>query len=106
MPDFKIFVTMDASDTGSGAVLAFGKTYETARPVAYDSRSFKGAELNYPVHEKELLAIIRALSKWRTDLLGYCFKVWTDHHTLEHFGTQKDLSRQQAHCYDSAGSPS
>ena len=58
MPRFKIFVTTDASDTGSGAVLSFGQTYETARPVAYDSRTFKGAELNYPVHEKELLAII------------------------------------------------
>ena len=96
MPNYKIFVTTDASDVGSGAVLSFGPTYETARPVAYDSRAFKGAELNYPVHEKELLAIIRALGKWRTDLLGYNFEVWTDHKTLEHFGTQRDLSRRQA----------
>jgi hypothetical protein len=96
MPNYKIFVTTDASDTGSGAILSFGPTYETARPVAYDSRSFKGAELNYPVHEKELLAIIRALGKWRTDLLGFRFKIWTDHKTLEHFGNQQDLSRRQA----------
>ena len=75
MPGHKIFVTTDASDTGSGTLLAFGPTYETARPVAYDSRAFKGAELNYPVHEKELLAIIQALAKWRTDLLGYTFQV-------------------------------
>jgi hypothetical protein len=96
MPGHKIFVTTDASNFGSGAVLAFGPTYKTARPVAYDSRAFKGAELNYPVHEKELLAIIRALAKWRTDLLGYSFEVWTDHRTLEHFGTQRDLSCRQA----------
>ena len=64
--------------------------------MAYNSQAFKGAELNYPVHEKELLAIIRALAKWRTDLLGYKFKVWTDHHTLEHFNTQCDLSQRQA----------
>jgi hypothetical protein len=96
LPDSKIFVTTDASDFGSGAMLSFGRTYETARPVAYDSRSFKGAELNYPVHEKELLAIIRALAKWRTDLLGNAFEVWTDHRTLEHFQTQRDLSRRQA----------
>lgn len=95
MPNYKIFVTTDASDTGSGAILSFGPSYELARPVAYDSRSFKGAELNYPVHEKELLAIIRALSKWRTDLLGYRFEIWTDHKTLEHFGNQRDLSRRQ-----------
>jgi len=65
MPTHKIFVTTDASDTHSGAVLSFGKTWETARPVAFDSMTFKGAELNYLVHEKELLAIMRALKKWR-----------------------------------------
>jgi hypothetical protein len=56
-----IFVTTDASDKWSGAMLSFGPTWETARPVAFDSMTFKGSELNYPIHEKELLAIIRAL---------------------------------------------
>ena len=96
MPDHKIFMTTDASDTGSGAILAFGPTYETAHPVAYGSWSFKGLELNYPVHEKELFPIICALGKWWTDLLGYRFKIWTDHKTLEHFSTQRDLSHHQA----------
>jgi len=48
MPEYKIFVTTDASDIASGAVLSFGKSWESAHPVAYDSCSFKGAELNYP----------------------------------------------------------
>ena len=96
IPNHKIFVTTDASDTGSGAILSFGPSYKLARPVAYDSHSFKGAELNYPVHEKELLAIIRALAKWRTDLLSYRFEIWTDHKTLIHFDNQRDLSRHQA----------
>ena len=39
----------------------------------------KGAEKNYPVHEKELLAIIRTLKKWRSDLLGIPIHVYTDH---------------------------
>ena len=30
MPDYKIFVTMDASDLGSGAVLSFGPSYDLA----------------------------------------------------------------------------
>jgi hypothetical protein len=55
----------------------------------------KGAEKNYPVHEKELLAIIRALKKWRSDLLGSHIFVYTDHRTLENFDTQKDLSCRQ-----------
>ena len=96
MPGHKKFVTTDTSDIGSGAVLSFGPSYDKAWPVAYDSCTFKGAELNYPVHEKELLAIIQALGKWHTDLLGYPFKVWTDHKTLKHFPTQRDLSWQQA----------
>lgn len=96
MPKNKIYVTTDASDKGTGTLLSFGKTWETARPVAFESMTLKGAQLNYPVHEKEMLAIIRALTKWRTDLLGVPFTVLTDHKTLENFNTQRDLSRRQA----------
>jgi hypothetical protein len=92
----KVFLTTDASDLCTGAVLSFGPSWETARPVAFDSSSLKDAELNYPVHEKELLAIIRAIKKWKCDLLGIPFFVYTDHKTLLNFNTQKDLSRRQA----------
>ncbi len=94
--DNKIFVTSDASDRRTGAVLSWGPTWETACPVAYDSVQLKGAQLNYPVHEKELLAIVRACKKWRSDLLGEHFQVYTDHRALENFETQKTLSRRQA----------
>lgn len=91
----KIFVTCDASIRRTGAVLSFGETWETARPVAYDSLQLNSAQRNYPVHKQELLAIVRALAKWRVDLLGTEFTVYTDHHTLEAFDTQHDLSRRQ-----------
>ena len=91
----KIFVTTDASDRRTGAVLSFGDTWETARPVAYDSYQLNDAEKNYPVHEKELLAIVKALKKWRTSLLGTHFDIFTDHRTLEYFQSQKDMSRRQ-----------
>jgi RNase H-like domain found in reverse transcriptase/Reverse transcriptase (RNA-dependent DNA polymerase) len=93
--DNKIFVTCDASDWRIGATLSFGLTWETARLVAFDLLQLKLAEKNYLVHEKELLAIIHALKKWRSDLLGTHFYVYTDHHTLENFDMQKDLSRCQ-----------
>jgi hypothetical protein len=70
MPDCRIFVTTDTSDYQSGAVLSFGPTWETAKPVAFDTKPFKAVELNYSVHEKELLAIVQALTKWHSDLLG------------------------------------
>ena len=91
----KIFVTTDASDRRTGAILSFGDTWETARPVAYDSYQLNNAEKNYPVHEKELLAIVKALKKWRTSLLGTRFEIFTDHRTLEYFQSQKDMSRRQ-----------
>ena len=92
----KIFVTTDTSDFHSGAVLSFGKDWESVHPVAFDSMTFEGAELNYPVHEKEMLAIIRVLKKWWADLFGSAFTIFTDHKTLEKFDSQHDLSCQQA----------
>ena len=59
----KIFLMTDASDRCTGAILSFGTSWETARPITFDSSSLKDAELNYPVHKKELLAIIHALKK-------------------------------------------
>ena len=64
--EFNIYVTMDASDHCTGAVLSFGKTWETVCPIAYDCYQLNDAEKNYPTHEKELLAIIKALKKWRS----------------------------------------
>ena len=89
-------MTADASDRATGAVLSFGPTWETARPVAFDSKTLKDAELNYPTHEKELLAILRGIRKWKVDLLGSPFLVYTDHKTLLNFHTQRDMSRRQA----------
>ncbi|RDB23205.1 Transposon Tf2-9 polyprotein [Hypsizygus marmoreus] len=94
--DNKIFVTCDASQRRTGAVLSFGPSWERARPVAFESRQLRGPELHYPVHEQEMLAIMRAVTKWRTDLLGSHIHIYTDHKTLENFDHQKDLSRRQA----------
>ena len=92
----KIFVTCDVSDRRTRACLSFGETWEMARPVAWDSAQLSAAEKNYPTHEKEMLAIVRALKKFRADLLGTHFTIFTDHRTLECFQGQRDLSRRQA----------
>jgi len=54
----KIYVTCDASDWRTGAMLSVRPTPQTARPIAFDSMQLRSAQLNYPVHEKELLAIV------------------------------------------------
>jgi hypothetical protein len=92
----KIFVTCDASKQHTGAILSFGESWETARPVAFDSRQLKGPELHYPVHEQELLSIMHTLAKWHTDLLGSNIYIYTNHKTPQNFDSQKDLSLRQA----------
>ena len=75
----RIFMTCNASDWRMGACLSFGETWETTQPVAYDSMQLSPAEKNYPIHEKELLAVVGALKKWQLDLLGSEFTMYTDH---------------------------
>ena len=83
-----IYVTTDASDRHTGAILSFGKTWEMVRPVAYESYQLNDAKKNYPTHKKELLAIIKALKKWRSHLSA-CFEIYMDHHTLEYSNHKK-----------------
>ena len=54
------------------------------------------AEMNYPTHERELLAVIHALRTWCHYLLGKRFKISTDHHSLKYLMTQPNLSKKQA----------
>ena len=53
------------------------------------------------INELLVVSITCMLGKWQTDLLGYSFKVWTDHKTLEHFGMQCNLSSRQARWMES-----
>lgn len=58
------------------------------------------AEHNYHIHDKELLAVIRALQCWRAELIGLQaeepFLIITDHEALKYFGTKRPLNARQA----------
>ncbi|KAH8172320.1 reverse transcriptase (RNA-dependent DNA polymerase) domain-containing protein [Sarocladium implicatum] len=56
-----------------------------------------GPELNYPIHDKELMAIIEAFREWKHYLSGasHQVKVYTDHKNLTTFTTTKDLNKRQ-----------
>lgn len=56
------------------------------------------AEINYPIHDKEMLAIVRALEVWRPELEGSLsrIQVVSDHKALEYFMTIKALLGRQA----------
>ena len=96
-PSVECVVETDASDFALGAVLS-QNSGDGLRPVAFASRSLKGAELNYPIHDKEMSAIVFALTEWRHYLEGVPvrIRVFSDHKSLETFMTAKQLNRRQA----------
>ncbi|RAW20546.1 hypothetical protein PC110_g23012, partial [Phytophthora cactorum] len=67
------------------------------RVIAVESRQLKAAEKNYPVHDKELLAMKYALVKFRVHLLGSKpFAIYTDHASLRTATQSPHLSQRIA----------
>lgn len=90
-PENRFVVQTDASGTCTGAVLSqVDDRNVLLGVVAYDSSKFHGAELNYDTRDKEFVAIIRALKKWRHYLLGRPFTLRTDHVSLKYMMSQRD----------------
>jgi len=56
-----------------------------------------GPELNYDIHDKELLAVVESLRQWRVYLEGtkYPVQIYTDHKNLLYWTTTKQLNRRQ-----------
>ncbi|KAE9132543.1 hypothetical protein PF006_g15256 [Phytophthora fragariae] len=76
-------VVCDASDFAVGCTLMQFDAEGRERVVTYQSRQMKPAEKNYPVHDKEILAMRYALIQFRLYLLGeQTFAVNTDHASL------------------------
>ena len=71
------------------------------RPIVFLSRTMQAAEQNYEIYDKELLAIVEALAKWRQYLLDAAepFEVWMDHENLKYFKEPHKLNGQQARWY-------
>ena len=59
----KFRVEMDASGHAIGGVLSQEQEGKW-KPIAFLSRTMQPAEQNYEIYDKELLAIVEALTKW------------------------------------------
>jgi hypothetical protein len=75
---------MDASDYTLAAILSIIDTEREVHPVAFHSRTFTTTELNYDIHNKELLAIFKAFRAWWHYLegVGSLINIVTDHKNL------------------------
>ncbi|SJL16482.1 uncharacterized protein ARMOST_20008 [Armillaria ostoyae] len=90
-------VKADVSNGAVGAVLSQEQEGRW-RPVAFMSKALTVTERNYEIYDKELLAIMLALSEWRHYLMGALedVEIWTDHQNLQYFRKPQKLNRRQA----------
>jgi hypothetical protein len=92
-------IEADSSDYATGGVLSQQSSDDLKwHHIAFYSKSLNAVERNYDIHDKEMLAVMRALEEWRHFLEGAKQKVeiWTDHKNLEYFMTAKKLNHRQA----------
>ena len=93
VPTDPIEVHCDASNKAVTVTLV-----QNGHPVAFESHKLSATELNYQIHNKELLAIVHALTKWCTYLHGSTIpiKILTDHESLKCLVMQPTLNHRQA----------
>lgn len=86
LPGFNLpfVVETDACDQGLGAVLM-----KQGRPIAFLSKALRVKNKQLLIYEKEFLALIMDVDKWRSFLQRTEFEIRTDHKALSFLGYQK-----------------
>ena len=98
-PDWsKVFhVHVDASGIVLGVVLAQPGEGDIDHLVAFSSRKLSSAECNYSTTEREGLAMVYALQKYRHYLLGGHCKMFTDHSDLKYLVNKACVGGKDLH---------
>ncbi|XP_075673885.1 uncharacterized protein LOC142643233 [Castanea sativa] len=76
LPDFSkpFIIECDASGVGIGVVLM-----QEQRPIAFHNKALKGRSVHISTYEKEFLALVTTVKRWRPYPLGKPFIIRTDH---------------------------
>jgi hypothetical protein len=84
-------IICDASHYAIGAVLGHSK-YKKHYAISYTSKTLTGPQLNYATTEKELLAMVFAIERFRSHLVGAKVIVYTDHVAVKNLLMKKDAT--------------
>jgi len=90
-------IEVDSLDYATDAVLSQQSIKDSKwHLVVFYSKSLFLVEQNYEIYNKEMLAIIYILEKWRYFLeeVANLVEIWTDYKNLEYFITTKKLNCQ------------
>ena len=92
-PDWKktFHVHVDASSITLGIILAQPGEGGIDHPISFASKKLSSTKRNYTTIEREGLAMVYALQKFRHYLLGSHFKMFTDHSALKYLVNKKVL---------------
>ncbi|RKK36831.1 Transposon Tf2-6 polyprotein, partial [Fusarium oxysporum f. sp. cepae] len=96
-PNRQVELETDASDFALGGQIGQRDDNGVLHPIAFYSHKMHGAELNYPIYDKEFLAIVNCFKEFRHYLRGskHPVKVFTDHKNIAYFATTQELNRRQ-----------
>lgn len=97
-PDFNrtFHIQCDASDSGIGGVLFQVDDEGLETPIYYFSAKLNTAQRNYSVTERECLAVVKSVEKFRPYVEGYHFQIITDHSSLKWLMSTRDLTGKLA----------
>ena len=95
--DLPFEIMCDASDFAVDAVLG-QRIDKKPTVICYTSKTLADTQLNYTTTEKEFLAVVFALEKFRPYVLGSKIIVYTDHATLKYSMSKKEAKPRLIRC--------
>ena len=94
---------VDASQLAVGGTLTKLDDDGRDRVIAFYSKKLSLTEADYTANDRELLGLISFLERFRCDLEGASFEIFTDNQVLKYFFTKPKMSRKEARWLENLG---